>query len=96
MRFSKCGPLLDCENRLIIQPAARPSVVAEMMQNRSHMDLLSEFAIKIYKPPFSEIRSSGRIANVSDVICIAMLVVDFETEVSMGEHRTAFLSALGQ
>jgi hypothetical protein len=47
------------------------------------MDLLSEFSIKIYEPPLSHVRSSGHIANVSDVVCTAMLVVDFETEVSM-------------
>src|SRR5262245_17446098 len=47
------------------------------------MDLLSEFAIKIYEPPFSDLRDSGRIVDVSNVVCAAMLVVDFETEVAM-------------
>lgn len=47
------------------------------------MDILSEFAVKVYRPPLSELRDSGRIGDTSDVVCAAMLVVDFETEVTM-------------
>jgi hypothetical protein len=47
------------------------------------MDLVSELATRIYEPPLSHLRESGRIADVSNVVCAAMLVVDFETEVAM-------------
>lgn len=47
------------------------------------IDLLSEFSIKIYEPPLSEMRRNGAIRAVSNPIAVVMLVVDFETEVSM-------------
>lgn len=46
-------------------------------------DLLSEFSIRIYEPPLSEMRDSGSIRDLSNPIAVAMLIVDFETEVSM-------------
>lgn len=49
----------------------------------SAMDLLDEFSIRVYEPPLTEHRDSGRIADTSNPISIAMLVVDFETEVMM-------------
>jgi len=47
------------------------------------MDLLSELAIKIYEPPLSLHRESGRIADTSDPLSVAMLVVDLDTELAM-------------
>ena len=49
----------------------------------TNFDLLSEFSIKIYMPPLSEMRESGRIRDLSNPIAVVMLVVDFETEVTM-------------
>jgi hypothetical protein len=46
-------------------------------------DLLSEFSIKIYEPPLSDMRDNGGIRDLSNPIAVLMLVVDFETEVSM-------------
>ncbi len=46
-------------------------------------ELLSQFSIKIYEPPLSELRDSGTIRNLSDPIAVMMLIVDFETEVTM-------------
>ena len=46
-------------------------------------DLLSEFAIKVYEPPLSLHRASGQIADTSDPVSVAMLVVDLDTEVAM-------------
>lgn len=47
------------------------------------LDLLDELSIRIYQPPLSERRASGRIADTADPISVVMLVVDLETEVSM-------------
>jgi hypothetical protein len=47
------------------------------------LDLLEEFGIKIYEAPASDHRDSGRIADTSDPISVAMLVIDFRTEVEM-------------
>jgi hypothetical protein len=46
-------------------------------------DLLSELTIKIYESPLSQLRESGAIADPLRPISIVMLVIDFETEVSM-------------
>jgi hypothetical protein len=46
-------------------------------------ELLGEFSCRIYEAPLTEHRDSGRIADLSDPISILMLLVDFETEVSM-------------
>jgi len=46
-------------------------------------DLLSEFSIKVYRPPLSDMRNNGGIRDLSNPIAVIMLVVDFETEVSM-------------
>jgi hypothetical protein len=46
-------------------------------------ELLSEFAIRIYDLPLSEIRDNGMIRDISNPVAIVMLVVDFDTEVSM-------------
>lgn len=46
-------------------------------------DLLSELSVKVYEPPLSRIRQSGDIADVSNPICLLMLLIDFDTEVSM-------------
>jgi hypothetical protein len=45
--------------------------------------LLDEFAVKIYKPPLSDLRHTGEIGDLFNPICVAMLIIDFETEVSM-------------
>ena len=45
--------------------------------------LLSELSVKIYEPPLSEIRDSGRIADLSSAVSVLMLFIDFETEVMM-------------
>lgn len=49
----------------------------------SPSDLLSEFSIKIYEPPLSELRKNGAVRDLANPICVVMLIVDFETEVSM-------------
>ncbi len=46
-------------------------------------ELLSEFSIKIYEPPLCEMHDNGEIRDLSNPIAALMLVVDFETEVSM-------------
>lgn len=46
-------------------------------------DLLTEFSIKIYEPPLCKMRDDGRICEPSNPVAVLMLVVDFETEVSM-------------
>ncbi len=46
-------------------------------------DLLTEFSIKIYEPPLSEMRENGSIGDLSNPLAVVMLVVDFETEVTM-------------
>jgi hypothetical protein len=49
----------------------------------SSQNLLSELAVKIYEPPLSEIRESGAIADMSNPICVLMLLIDFDTQVCM-------------
>jgi len=46
-------------------------------------ELLSEFSIKIYEPPLSELRDNGTIRDLSNPIAVVMLVIDFDTEISM-------------
>lgn len=46
-------------------------------------DLLDAFSIKIYEPPLSKLRDNGGIRDLSNPIAVVMLVVDFETQVSM-------------
>jgi len=46
-------------------------------------DIYWEFASKIYEPPLSAMRDDGSITDVSNPLAVVMLVVDFETEVSM-------------
>jgi hypothetical protein len=48
-----------------------------------HRATLSEFTIKIYEPPLSLIRDTDDIRDLSNPVHVLMLVVDFETEVSM-------------
>jgi hypothetical protein len=49
----------------------------------SPADMLSELSIKIYEPPLSALRDDGTICDLSNPIAVVMLVIDFETEVSM-------------
>ncbi len=46
-------------------------------------DFLSELSIKVYEPPLSLLRDSGRHADLATPLSVLMLVIDFETEVSM-------------
>lgn len=46
-------------------------------------NLISELYIKSYKDPLWQIRSTGAIKDTSNPICVIMLVIDFETEVTM-------------
>jgi hypothetical protein len=55
------------------------------------MDLLDEFSIKIYEPPLSTHRDSGRIADTSDPVSVVMLVIDFRTEVEMNSMVDGFI-----
>ncbi|MDO8330511.1 MAG: DUF4375 domain-containing protein [Fluviicoccus sp.] len=60
------------------------SEVAEHRGNTMTIaDLLSEFSIKIYEPPLSDLRDNGGVRDLSDPIAVVMLILDFETEVSM-------------
>lgn len=45
--------------------------------------LLDQFAVKIYEPPLSALRDNGGVADLCNPLSVAMLLVDFETEVSM-------------
>jgi hypothetical protein len=47
------------------------------------VDILTELSIKVYDPPLSSIRESGAIADVSNPIALLMLLIDFDTEISM-------------
>ncbi len=47
------------------------------------MDIVTELSSKIYKEPLSSRRDSGQIRDLSNPLSILMLVIDFETEVSM-------------
>jgi hypothetical protein len=49
----------------------------------SQDDLLSEFSVKIYARPLSDLRTSGAIRDPSNPVAVVMLVIDLETEVSM-------------
>ena len=49
----------------------------------SASDAYWQFASKIYEPPLSAIRDDGSITDLSNPLAVVMLVVDFETEVSM-------------
>lgn len=46
-------------------------------------DILTELTIKVYEPPLSLLRDDGRITNLADPVAVLMLVIDFETELSM-------------
>lgn len=46
-------------------------------------DILSELSVKIYEPPLNAARHNGAIADMSDPLNVAMLILDFETEISM-------------
>ncbi|MFM8581356.1 MAG: hypothetical protein ACKOFW_07615 [Planctomycetaceae bacterium] len=46
-------------------------------------ELLGEFSIKIHRPPLSDIRDNGTIQDLSKPIAVVMLVVDFDTEISV-------------
>ena len=46
-------------------------------------ELVEALSIQIYSPPLSEHRSSGRIADTSAPLSVAMLILDFDTEVAM-------------
>jgi hypothetical protein len=46
-------------------------------------EILNEFAVRIYKPPFSNMRRNGTIADLSNPIAVLMLIVDFNTELEM-------------
>ena len=47
------------------------------------MDILSELSIRLYEPPLSALRDNGGIADLSNPLSVVMLLIDFETEVSM-------------
>jgi hypothetical protein len=46
-------------------------------------ELVEALSIQIYSPPLSEHRNSGRIADTSAPLSVAMLILDFDTEVTM-------------
>ena len=39
--------------------------------------------MRIYEPPLSELRDSGALTDLSNPVSVVMLLIDFETEVSM-------------
>lgn len=59
-------------------------------------DLLSELSVKIYELPLSQIRDSGDIEDVSNPICVLMLLIDFDTEVSMNGIVSFLANSTGQ
>ncbi|MBN2384556.1 hypothetical protein JXQ70_16910 [bacterium] len=46
-------------------------------------EILDEFSVKIYEPPLALIREDDRITDLSNPVVVLMLVIDFETELSM-------------
>ena len=46
-------------------------------------DIFCELSVKVYEPPLSLLREDGRIADLSNPLAVLMLVIDFETELSM-------------
>ena len=46
-------------------------------------ELFEEFTIKIYEAPLNEYRENGNIRDLSNPISVVMLVIDFDTEVTM-------------
>lgn len=58
--------------------------------------LLTELSIKIYEPPLSEMREDGRICDLSDPAAVLMLIIDFETEVSMNGINNFLGNSSGQ
>ena len=47
------------------------------------MDIVSELSIKIYEEPLASWRESSKITDLSNPLSVLMLIIDFETEVSM-------------
>ena len=54
-------------------------------------DLVTEFSIRIYKPPLSEVRDSGEIADLTRPLAVIMLAIDFQTEVTMNGMIDGFI-----
>jgi hypothetical protein len=46
-------------------------------------ELLSKLSVAIYESPRASMRETGEIADRSNPLAVAMLVIDFDTEVSM-------------
>jgi hypothetical protein len=59
-------------------------------------DLLDEFAVKIYSSPLADLRTSGAIRDLANPIHVAMLLIDFETEVSMNGINDFIGNSSGQ
>lgn len=45
--------------------------------------ILTELSVKIYSAPLSDLRTTGEIRNLSNPLCVIMLIIDLETEYSM-------------
>ena len=54
-------------------------------------EILSELSIRIYEPPLSDLWDNGRVADSENPVAVLMLVIGFETEVSMN----GFLDFIG-
>jgi len=46
-------------------------------------DILSELSIRVYEPPLSLLRENGKISNLNNPLAVLMLIIDFETELTM-------------
>lgn len=58
--------------------------------------LLAELSIKMYQPPLSEVRGGATIPDLSDPLVVAMLILDLETEVSLGGIRSFLGNSSGR
>lgn len=59
-------------------------------------DLLDQFSVKIYSSPLADLRTSGAIRDLGNPIHVAMLLIDFETEVSMSGINDFIGNSSGQ
>jgi hypothetical protein len=57
------------------------SELASLFETRTPDEIVTELSIRIYEPPLSELRD--RLADLPAAIRVPMLVLDFDTEVSM-------------
>jgi hypothetical protein len=89
----------SCIHQVVIRAAVTVRFFKILQERRWRMtpaDLLTALSIKIYEPPLSEMREDCRICDLSDPVAVLMLVIDFETEVSMSGINIFLGNSSGQ